>query len=146
MAEERRRVLLADGSKIFRMLLSLAMEAKDYDVRTVSSAHSALFALTGCSFDVLVVDMDLPDIEGLELVRRVRAAGVSTPAIILGSNEDCAMVSAAADVETVVACPRTGNVHKLLPLIKGACEHGELRADRSMTRAALSGPAAKTIS
>jgi two-component system, OmpR family, response regulator len=68
-------------------------KTSDYVVKGLSEAghvcdalangHDALFKATREAYDVLVVDRMLPGLDGLSLVRSVRAAGVRTPAIFL---------------------------------------------------------------
>ncbi|MER8923296.1 winged helix-turn-helix domain-containing protein [Mesorhizobium sp. M0802] len=67
----------------------------DYVVKGLSEAghvcdllrdgHDALFAATRDAYDVIVVDRMLPGLDGLSMIKAVRAAGVRTPAIFLTS-------------------------------------------------------------
>ncbi|MER9684726.1 winged helix-turn-helix domain-containing protein [Mesorhizobium sp. M0139] len=67
----------------------------DYVVKGLSEAghvcdllrdgHDALFAATSDAYDVIVVDRMLPGLDGLSMIKAVRAAGVRTPAIFLTS-------------------------------------------------------------
>ena len=67
----------------------------DYIVRGLTEAghvcdllrngHDALFAATSGSYDVIIADRMIPDLDGLSMIKAVRAAGVRTPAIFLTS-------------------------------------------------------------
>jgi two-component system KDP operon response regulator KdpE len=74
-----------DEPQILRALKP-GLLAAGYDVEAVGSAAEALTALSERAFDVLIVDLGLPDMDGKELIARVRQAG-DTPVIVLSARD-----------------------------------------------------------
>jgi two-component system response regulator MprA len=60
-----------------------ALRLEGYEVDTVASGVEALEAVTSNSPDALVLDLQLPDLDGLAVCRRIREAGNDTPILML---------------------------------------------------------------
>jgi two-component system, NarL family, response regulator NreC len=86
----RHRVLVVDDHPIVRhgIVELLGAEADMHCTAEADSATAALHILRESAFDLLVVDINLPGISGLELVRRIRASGVETPILMLSMHEE----------------------------------------------------------
>lgn len=86
------RILLVDDDVFSAELASVFLEMSGYEVVIVASAIEALSSLDGNdSIDLVVSDLHMPDISGLELLEMLRGHGWSKPFIILSANEiaDC---------------------------------------------------------
>jgi two-component system, chemotaxis family, sensor kinase CheA len=79
-ARQTRSVLLVDDSAFFRDLLAPLIKAAGYQVIAVGSAAEALTAMQGTRFDLVVTDIEMPDMDGFALAETMRAAP-STAAI-----------------------------------------------------------------
>ena len=66
------RVLIVDDSSVLRERLRRRLENVGFQVHLVRSAASAMELLRSQWIDAIVVDMELPNLEGTELVRRIR--------------------------------------------------------------------------
>jgi two-component system OmpR family response regulator len=78
-----RRILIVEDDADTRDYLAKALRETGYTVEASASGKDGLVhALTG-GFDALVLDRMLPDLDGLSLLKAVRAAGSRTPAILL---------------------------------------------------------------
>jgi len=70
------RVLVVEDSDFFRHLVVPALSAAGYDVSAANDAAQALrMREAGVKFDAIVSDIEMPDMNGLDFVRRVRAEG-----------------------------------------------------------------------
>lgn len=78
-----RRVLIVDDAKNIRMLLSKCLEAEGYQVATAANGREGLELLLSQSFDLVFLDIKLPELSGTEVLRRIRARGDMTPVIII---------------------------------------------------------------
>ena len=68
------RVLLVDDSQAMRSFVEAALEeAGDFDVETAATGFEALKLLPTQQFDLIVTDINMPDITGLELIRFARS-------------------------------------------------------------------------
>lgn len=68
------KVLLVDDSASLRRVYQKLLEACHFEVRTADSGESAMAALDAESFDVVVSDIGMPMMDGLELAHRIRAS------------------------------------------------------------------------
>ena len=69
----RPRVLVVDDNPINLELITILLEGEDFDVFGVADAQEALSALQGRTFDLLVLDVQLPGMSGLDLLRLLRS-------------------------------------------------------------------------
>jgi signal transduction histidine kinase/CheY-like chemotaxis protein len=77
------KVLVVDDEADMLELLSTVLAGANAEVKSVSSAAEALSWLKDWSPDVLVSDIGMPQVDGYELIREVRASGASVPAVAL---------------------------------------------------------------
>lgn len=68
----RGRVLAVDDSSVIRELLIASLEAAGYSVEAVASGQAALAAAWRESFDAVILDVDMPGIDGLAVGRALR--------------------------------------------------------------------------
>jgi two-component system, cell cycle response regulator DivK len=69
----RPRVLVVDDNPINLELISLLLEAEDFDVVSATDAQEALAAIERKTFDLFVLDVQLPGMSGLDLLRLLRS-------------------------------------------------------------------------
>jgi DNA-binding response OmpR family regulator len=82
MADRPPRILLADDEQAIQTLLSFPLQKDGYDVVRASDGHEALARFSEQSFDLVVLDVMMPRLDGLEVCRRLRAKS-SVPIIML---------------------------------------------------------------
>lgn len=81
------RILVVDDEPAVRRSVALALELEDYAVRAVEHGLDALRALAEEPADALVLDVAMPYLDGIELCRRLRAAGDRTPILMLTARD-----------------------------------------------------------
>lgn len=79
----RMRVLVVEDDPALASSLRRSMEFEGYDTVVSSDAESAIRELLGDRVDVAIIDIGLPGISGLELVRRIRREGNPVPVLLL---------------------------------------------------------------
>lgn len=77
------RILVVEDDRATRDYVAKGLAEAGFAVETAQSGRDGLWLATGGGFDALVIDRMLPDLDGLALLRSLRAAGVATPAIFL---------------------------------------------------------------
>jgi DNA-binding response OmpR family regulator len=82
MAERPTRILLADDEQAILTLLSYPLHQDGYEVVRASNGMEALARFDESDFDLVVLDVTMPHIDGLEVCRRLRASS-SVPIIML---------------------------------------------------------------
>lgn len=87
-AGERRRVLVVDDDAGLRAYLRTNLELEGYDVREAASAQQGLAALEDELPDVVLLDVMMPEVDGWNLLRRVRERhGVEAIPVIMYSGD-----------------------------------------------------------
>ncbi|MDA8057570.1 MAG: response regulator, partial [Actinomycetota bacterium] len=81
MTGAKARVLAVDDERYITDLLAAALRFEGFDVETVGTGVSALEAARRSGFDLIVLDVLLPDLEGTEVCRRLREEGIETPVL-----------------------------------------------------------------
>ena len=79
------KILLVDDSEIIAKLAKMVLE-KNYDVETAGDGKRALAELEKNKFDVVLLDFHLPDIEGAEMVKKVKSVSPSTYLIVVSGD------------------------------------------------------------
>ena len=96
MTEEARRILVVDDENPIRRFLKVVLAAQGYSVFEAASGQQALESVVGTRPDLIILDLGLPDIDGVEVTRRLREWS-QTPIIILSVREAEADKIAALD-------------------------------------------------
>ena len=94
------RVLIVEDERPLRRALAMNLTARGYDVSEADTGTAALSAAAGTEHDVILLDLGLPDLSGMDVIRAVRAYA-STPIIVLsartGSSDKVAALDLGAD-------------------------------------------------
>ena len=77
------RVLLAEDEKRMAAALVALLKQEKYDVDHVSDGEAALVALESGVYDIAVLDVMMPEMNGFEVARNARHSGVKTPILML---------------------------------------------------------------
>ncbi len=81
-------VLLAEDDQAIAVPLARALEREGYEVLSVGDGPSALHLATHAQVSMIVLDLGLPTYDGLDVCRRLRAAGKDTPVLMLTARTD----------------------------------------------------------
>jgi len=82
-----RRILVVDDEPQIRRALRLVLRANGYEVTEVAAGEAALDALAVTAFDLMILDLVLPDVDGVEVCRRVRDWS-ELPVVVLSAHGD----------------------------------------------------------
>ncbi len=81
------RILVVDDEPAVRASLSRALRLDGYEVALAADGRAALDALADATSDAVVLDVLMPQLDGLEVCRRLRAAGDHTPVLMLTARD-----------------------------------------------------------
>ena len=81
------RVLVVDDEPNITELVAMALRYVGFDVATASSGREALSAVTEFRPDLVVLDVMMPDLDGFEVCRRLRADGIRVPVVYLTARD-----------------------------------------------------------
>lgn len=81
----KRRILVVEDDRTLRQALAFNLEREGYEVRSAVDGEQALAAARDGGVDLVLLDLMLPGMSGLEVLRTMRADGIDTPVIILSA-------------------------------------------------------------
>jgi two-component system chemotaxis sensor kinase CheA/two-component system sensor histidine kinase and response regulator WspE len=113
--ERRRRVLVVDDSPIVRDLLGELLSSVGLEVRTAGDGAAALEALDAEAFDLIVCDVEMPVMDGFELLRRLRARSDRVPVVMVTTRGSAAdrSLAAALGADALIVKSEFENAHLL---------------------------------
>jgi two-component system, OmpR family, alkaline phosphatase synthesis response regulator PhoP len=77
------RILLVEDEEHLQEIIKLNLELENYDVTLAKNGRSALENFRGARFDLCILDLMLPEIDGLTVLRTIRLENNKTPVLIL---------------------------------------------------------------
>ena len=116
------RVLVVDDEPPIRKLLRMGLSAHGYHVIEASNGRLAL-ELLGDAPDLIILDLGLPDIEGHDLLRTIRARNDSIPIVVLSSRGDEAGKVQALDFGADDYVTKPFGMDELLARMRAALRH-----------------------
>jgi DNA-binding response OmpR family regulator len=81
----KRRILVVEDDRTLRQALVFNLEREGYEVRGAVDGEQALAAARDGGIDLMLLDLMLPGMSGLEVMRTMRADGIDTPVVILSA-------------------------------------------------------------
>lgn len=99
--EIKPKILVVDDEESMREFLDIMLSKEGYSVRTAEDYDMAIQILSGESFDVVISDIKMPDISGIELLKEIRSVDSNTAVI---------MITAYASLDSAVSALREGAV------------------------------------
>ncbi len=116
------RVLVVDDEPPIRKLLRMGLTAQGYQTLEASNGKAAL-ELLGQSPDLIILDLGLPDAQGLELLRTMRGRNESVPIVVLSSRGDEAGKVQALDLGADDYVTKPFGMDELLARMRAALRH-----------------------
>jgi two-component system, OmpR family, KDP operon response regulator KdpE len=150
MTENALRVLVVDDERAIRRFLRASLSAHGYAVFEASTGREALSAVLSDRPDLIILDLGLPDLDGLEVTRQLREWS-QTPIIVLSVREEEATKVAALDVGADDYLTKPFGIPELMARIRVALRHadqpageplfevGDLRVDRARRLVSVAG-------
>lgn len=87
-APEDMRILVVDDERPVRESLERALKLEGYEVTLAEDGANALEAVAASPPDAIILDVLMPKVDGLEVCRKMRAAGNTTPVLILTAKDE----------------------------------------------------------
>ena len=118
-----RRILAADDSRTMRDMLSCTLAGAGFEVVAVEDGLKALDSLTATRFDLVITDINMPNLDGMSLITHIRASArhVGLPILILTteSSTEAKAVGRAAGATGWIVKPFSPE--KLVALVDKVC-------------------------
>ncbi len=121
----RKRILIVDDDRQVSLALSVRLKAADYDVDVAGDGENALEKLTASVPDVVLLDMRMPGIDGLEVMRQMKQDPRLTniPVIFVSANAQETAKRAALNAGGKIFLEKPFESRALLEAIQRVLEH-----------------------
>lgn len=117
------RILVVDDEPAILRFLRAGLSSHGYLVAEVDTGRAALDALRQHRVDMVVLDLGLPDMDGLDVIRTVREDRNMVPIIVLSSRDDEAAKVAALDLGADDYVTKPFGIEELLARLRAAQRH-----------------------
>lgn len=117
-------VLVVDDERAIRRFLKTALSAQGYDVSEATTGHEAIQAVVSHTPDVLILDVGLPDIDGIEVTTRLRE-WTKVPIIILSVRDREQDKIAALDAGADDYLTKPFGIGELMARMRAALRHAK---------------------
>jgi len=77
------KILLVDDEEIIRDLFKEYLSEDGFEIKIVSSGKEAIEIVKGEGFDLFLVDLVMPEMDGLQLLQELRTLEIAAPAVLL---------------------------------------------------------------
>jgi len=123
------RALVVDDEPAISELVSMALRYEKFEVRTAASGQAAVAEAKDFHPDIIVLDIMLPDFDGLEVMRRIRADNADVPVLFLTAKDSVAdrVVGLTAGGDDYVTKPFS--VEELVARIRGIVRRSILASE-----------------
>lgn len=132
-----KRVLIADDEKNMRWVLSEALQEEGYEVQQAVDGKEALAAIDEFAPDLMVLDHKMPAPDGMEVLRSVRAAGLTFPIIMLTAHGNVSTAVEAMKAGATEYLTKPFDLAELKISIEKAIRYSEMSAEVDRLREEL---------
>jgi two-component system response regulator AtoC len=132
-----KRVLIADDEKNMRWVLGEALAAEGYEIVEAADGKEALAAIKDTVPDLMVLDHKMPRPDGMEVLRRLRADGLTFPVIMLTAHGNVATAVEAMKAGATEYVTKPFDLEELKLAIEKSLRVAELSAEVDRLRAEL---------
>jgi DNA-binding response OmpR family regulator len=84
----RRRLLIVEDDPTLRQALTFNLTREGYEVTSAGDGEAALEAAQNANLDLILLDVMLPGLSGIEVLRTLRRNGITTPVIVVSAKGD----------------------------------------------------------
>jgi CheY-like chemotaxis protein len=120
----RLRVLAADDSVSNRLIITQMLELQEHDVVTVGDGREALDTYEAGLFDAILLDMEMPNMNGIEAARALREAGVEVPIIALTGHSSPEQIQKCLDAGMTSHLGKPFDFNELIDTVESAVKEG----------------------
>jgi len=116
-----KRILIVDDEPNVRLVFRTALEATGYLVTEAADGDAALAQLRKLPTDLILLDLKMPVVDGMETLRRLRDAGDETPVVVVTAHGSVPDAVAAMKLGAVDFLPKPVSPVTLRAVVAGAC-------------------------
>jgi DNA-binding response OmpR family regulator len=131
-----KQILVVDDERNVRLMYRTALETEDFAVTEAQSGSAAMETLTKSRFDVAVLDLRMPEMDGLELLEAMRDKNITTPTVIITAYGDVPNAVKAMKLGAIDFLPKPVTPAHLRTLLNEVIERHRMPLAPSLPRTA----------
>ena len=129
-----RAVHIIDDDQALRESLAFLLRAAQLEVRSFESAKTFLDALPDASLGCVITDIRMPDMSGIDLLRRLKELKVGIPVIVITGHGDVPLAVEAMKIGAVDFFEKPFNDDQLVASVRAALQHQQDQTKRGAER------------
>ena len=121
-----KKILAVDDSRTMREMVSFTLKGAGYEVVEAEDGKAALAALNGAKVDAVITDLNMPNMNGFELIRALRSDSnyKFTPILMLTTEGDSSKKEEGKAAGATGWIVKPFNPEKLVEVVKRVCPNG----------------------
>lgn len=128
------RILVVDDELSMREFISILLEREGYEVLTAADATTALERLAASSIDLVISDVQMPGLNGLELLSRIRASCPETAVLLITAYSTAEQAVEAMKLGAYDYLAKPFKVEEIKVLVHNALEKRDLQRENVLLR------------
>ncbi len=112
------RIIVVEDEELIRTMLTLNLEREGFQVSSFPDAESMLDAVANDRFDIMLLDIMLPGMSGIEALNIIRKKGINTPILMLTAKKDIESKVQTLDIGADDYIPKPFNMDELLARVR----------------------------
>jgi len=145
MVKTMRRILVVDDEKSMREILEIFLKNEGYDVSVAINGESAVEALKSDIFDLIISDMKMPKMGGLELLKNVKESSPDTNFVVMTAFGTTESAVEAMKLGAYDYIQKPFQMDDIRLVVKNALEKQKLQKDVSILKEQLQIPSIENI-
>lgn len=127
---QKTNILVIEDDKMIQNLITTTLELNNYCIQSALSAQQGLIKVTSENFDVILLDLGLPDMDGIDVIKKIRSFS-NIPIIVISARTDNADKIAALDEGADDYITKPFNTEELLARIRVAIRRNNYRSEQA---------------
>jgi len=123
-----KKILIVDDDPIFLILLHRTLLDEGYQVIKAERSQEAISAMESESFDLVITDLVMPDIDGIELTRRILGIDPKLPIIIITGSGYFEKAAEAMKIGAYDFIAKPFELKKICTTIKNALDYRKIKS------------------
>jgi DNA-binding NtrC family response regulator len=119
-----KRILVVDDDASIRRLVATVLKRENYDVDTADSGRHALAQIELTEYDVVVLDLMMPEISGKDVLKRLEVRNPQIKCVIIMSAASRFEIAKATTPNVFTALPKPFEIKELITAVAGCLEAG----------------------
>lgn len=120
--QERQSILIADSDQEFSRTMKVRLELNGYNVATVNDGNAALDLLAAEEFDLLISEIKLPGLGGIQLLEKINRTGIGVPVIFLTAYGEVESYLRVMNMGAYDYLNKPPKIKHILPVVEKAIE------------------------